>query len=684
MLRGSEQETVLDESRVGYSAPAGEIQPHGCLLCFTRNFEQLLLASTNSSDVLGADIQVTLGRSARYLRNEHVFDRISAGLAEVEADHSWVQEIHWARGGQLEPFWVTAWVVDERMVVEFEPSPPLRKPGILTQTNNWLSILAEANDENILFDRLAQGVFELTGHDRVLVLDMHEDGCATVVAESKADKFSSVLTQRIPEQQFPPQLRDIYAINPIRAVLDTRAEPVPLLASGHPLARVPLDLRRGNLRAVPSIHRVSMSRMGIRSGLHLAIHDGEGLRALVLCHSSAVTPVSPLMRDTCWTLAQMASQRLAFLEMRAHRLFERRASETRSLITEKQTTHVEQPEVIVATQGEQWLDLLDCSGVALLVDRQVTAVGDVPDADALWAVKRRLTAQHHEEVSWYTDHLDSSILAGIENLHRFGGVLALHLPTISPPGWLLFFRRVKSRTYRWVADPYESEEGVNLLALRSASERLPPWEETLHGWCDPWSNRVRHAADELAAILAVSLSAHRISGLVRQLRSQNEYFAGLARTDGLTQVANRYFTEEVLAQEEAAAKRYARPFSVILFDVDHFKSFNDAHGHAAGDEVLKALAASVAEAARDTDHFGRWGGEEFLVVVGNSSLDEACQMAERMRVMIASLKLDGLEPITVSLGVAEWTVNDDWAAVVARADEALYRAKTAGRNRIAC
>lgn len=684
MFRGSEQTTAIRESWADDSSSSlGEIQPHGCLLCFTRDLDYMLFASANSGEVLGGDVQEKLGQSARSLNNDHVFDQLMAGLATHDEGKPFVQEVRWNRGEESEPFQVTAWAVDDRIVVEFEPSASLPQLRIFTQTNNWLNSLAKAQDENTLFERLARGIFELTGYDRVLVLDMHEDGCATVVAESKLDTLASMLAQRIPRQQFPSAIREVYALNPTRTVMDTQAEPVPLLAAGHPLSRLPLDLRHGHLRAVPSIYRTAMMRMGVRSGLHLAIYDGEGLRALVMCHAATVTPVPPAVRDTCWTLAQMGSHRLAFLEMRAHRSFERRASESRSVLTEKQAAAIERPDAIVAAQGQQWLALFQCSGVALLVDRQITVVGDVPDADALWAVKRRLTAQHHMEVSWWTDRLATSILADAGNLKRFGGVLALRLPTVSPPGWLLFFRHEKPRTYRWVSDPNGADDGLSLLTLRPPSDNLLPWEETVSGCCEPWSDRVRHAAEELAEILAVTLSAHRISGLVKQLRSQNKYFAGLARTDGLTQVANRYFTEEILGQEEAAAKRYARPFSVILFDVDHFKSFNDTYGHAAGDEVLKALAASVDEAVRDTDHFGRWGGEEFLIVVGNSSLEEARQTAERVRVLVADLKLDGLDSITVSLGVAEWTPNDDWAAVVERADKALYRAKSSGRNQVA-
>ena len=166
------------------------------------------------------------------------------------------------------------------------------------------------------------------------------------------------------------------------------------------------------------------------------------------------------------------------------------------------------------------------------------------------------------------------------------------------------------------------------------------------------------------------------------MEEQKNHFAALAITDGLTQIANRYHTEEILGQEIATAARDGRPCGVVLFDIDHFKAFNDRFGHNEGDRLLVALAREVASIVRETDHLGRWGGEEFMIVVSNASLGAAAQLAERVRKAAVRMSVDRLPSVTLSLGVAQWQLGDDQRSLVLRADEALYQAKARGRNRV--
>lgn len=125
-------------------------------------------------------------------------------------------------------------------------------------------------------------------------------------------------------------------------------------------------------------------------------------------------------------------------------------------------------------------------------------------------------------------------------------------------------------------------------------------------------------------------------------------------------------------------------FSVLFIDVDHFKSVNDEHGHAAGDAVLRGVAAAVAEGLRDEDIAARWGGEEMLVSLLGADEDGAALVAERIRTSVAALSFAELSgrPVTVSVGVAGWEPGITLEGVIARADKALYAAKANGRDRI--
>jgi diguanylate cyclase (GGDEF)-like protein len=153
-----------------------------------------------------------------------------------------------------------------------------------------------------------------------------------------------------------------------------------------------------------------------------------------------------------------------------------------------------------------------------------------------------------------------------------------------------------------------------------------------------------------------------------------------AQTDMLTGAANRRGLMRQLAEIHQRAQHGGHGYVVLMVDIDHFKSINDAHGHAQGDQVLKRVAQSLRDGLRVGDVVARWGGEEFCVLLPRIRLAEAHALAERVAVQIAAT---GLPRVTVSIGVAEAQARaEDAESVVRRADAALYEAKEAGRNRV--
>jgi diguanylate cyclase (GGDEF)-like protein len=169
--------------------------------------------------------------------------------------------------------------------------------------------------------------------------------------------------------------------------------------------------------------------------------------------------------------------------------------------------------------------------------------------------------------------------------------------------------------------------------------------------------------------------------LGRALDRQRE----LARTDDLTGAFNRRHFRELAVHEVAVAKRYHHPLAVILFDLDHFKRINDIAGHDAGDEALRRVARLVTGHLREADLFARYGGEEFILLLPGTTAPEAVLVAERIRTAIAAegvMADHGFTAMTISSGVAELLPGDDsLELMIRRADDALYRAKNAGRNR---
>lgn len=156
----------------------------------------------------------------------------------------------------------------------------------------------------------------------------------------------------------------------------------------------------------------------------------------------------------------------------------------------------------------------------------------------------------------------------------------------------------------------------------------------------------------------------------------------LATTDPLTGIANRRGLNTRLSEERARAKRYADTFSVLVLDLDRFKAVNDDYGHEMGDRVLREVAQLLQDECRKPDLAGRWGGEEFMMILPQIDLSEARDVASRIRERVERTRFAGAVDLTISIGVASLEAGDDTDSLFGRADRALYAAKQGGRNRV--
>jgi len=213
-------------------------------------------------------------------------------------------------------------------------------------------------------------------------------------------------------------------------------------------------------------------------------------------------------------------------------------------------------------------------------------------------------------------------------------------------------------------------------------------------------SRVLVLDEELLWLLADSshaIASNLLGTLASRLRSGNEIiqrdrelierYKWKASVDSLTGLFNRYWIDKMLARQMARARFGHEPLALLLVDVDHFKQFNDRHGHVGGDCALRSVAACMREIVRPTDLIARFGGEEFVVLLPGAELANAREVAERLRHAIATTRIehfDGsvLSPVTVSIGAAQMPEQGSPEAFLEQADRALYRAKGAGRNRV--
>ena len=188
------------------------------------------------------------------------------------------------------------------------------------------------------------------------------------------------------------------------------------------------------------------------------------------------------------------------------------------------------------------------------------------------------------------------------------------------------------------------------------------------------------------SVLSIRMGELRMRLAARKLELQDAVatIRALAQVDELTRLSNRRHVFELLKAEQARCVRSAQPLSVVLIDLDHFKAVNDRHGHAVGDAVLRGFAQVLREGLRETDGAGRWGGEEFLLVLPHMPATAAAALVDRVRGVVAERLLDPTVPalrVSFSAGISECASGEVAQDAIARADDALYEAKNAGRGR---
>jgi diguanylate cyclase (GGDEF)-like protein len=197
---------------------------------------------------------------------------------------------------------------------------------------------------------------------------------------------------------------------------------------------------------------------------------------------------------------------------------------------------------------------------------------------------------------------------------------------------------------------------------------------------------VQRAADSITAMREREMLEATLKRRNKELGQLNKFFHDLAVRDGLTGLYNHRFVQDAMNTEFERAQKGQHPLAVIVIDVDHFKHYNDTHGHMHGDYLLRSLAELLREGVRDSDIVARWGGEEFVVICPGCTPEAAHELAERLCRTIAEHPFDGRDAqpggcVSVSAGVAALTAQTpDPAALLRAADAAVYEVKRSGRN----
>jgi diguanylate cyclase (GGDEF)-like protein len=176
------------------------------------------------------------------------------------------------------------------------------------------------------------------------------------------------------------------------------------------------------------------------------------------------------------------------------------------------------------------------------------------------------------------------------------------------------------------------------------------------------------------------LLEEQVKQRTEELLEKNRALEQLSITDQLTGIYNRLKLHQILTSEIERSKRYQKPLSLLLLDVDHFKAINDNHGHPAGDSVLRDIASLLKQHSRTSDSVGRWGGEEFVIVCPETHLEGAAQLAESLKETVGKHSFNIERSVTASIGITSLREDDTLESLMERVDRALYQAKENGRD----
>ncbi|WP_290653242.1 ATP-binding protein [Aquisalimonas sp.] len=487
----------------------GAIQPCGVLISLDGELERVLQVSANLDAVLGLRAEQALGADAERLLGSALRERLRRRLSGRERLPS-ALSVPLPVGGGARVVHVTAYRSGHRVLVELEPAGESDHSGLLSVVNEALRQVGEADSPQRLLETLVDSVRQLTGDERVMVYQFDVDYHGSVVAESRAAEAGSYLGHHFPASDIPRQVRQLYAINPVRSIPDATAAPVPLVPEHDPLEGTPLDLSQGMLRAVSPVHLSYLRNMGVGASLSLAMHGEDGLWGLVACHGLRPRALAPAVRDAGWALVQAATARLMLLLARADARYLRRVRDSRDLLS-KDRGGLLDPGALVQRHGPDWLALFRACGVALVYRETVSGVGQLPSEGELQRLASALSQSQPREDIWCSRSLRDSALADALGQSACCGLLAVPLPIDDgKPGWFLMFRPEQIETRLWAGKPDgPTAMGDGRLQL-SPRNSFAAWREEIRGCSEPWSAIEQQAAADLGEDLALLVFSREI------------------------------------------------------------------------------------------------------------------------------------------------------------------------------
>ncbi|WP_426322128.1 diguanylate cyclase domain-containing protein [Microbacterium sp. E-13] len=613
----------------------GRIQSHGVLFGIDETTGVVVVASENAEQWLGRDLREA-GSEVLTWAIGH-----GAALDPVRGEFEGaVYDVIAHRG-------------TSPLLLELEPAVP-GMDYVRTGVVSAIQRLAGISDPGELRRTAAREIKDITGYDRVMCYQFHDDGHGQVVADEREPDMEPYFGLHFPASDIPAQARALYIEKRSRVIASTD-DPGLALQTLLP-EEAPVDLGVTELRAVSPHHLEFMRNMGQASTVSFGIVVDDRLVGMFTCAHRTPRRLPVLLRRALEVMATQVATQLAAAEQIRRLRRQLEARERRIALIAPIYGRTDAGAVLMG--GERTvLDAVPADGALLRIGGELHTVGVVPAPDRLFAVVDELGPGRHVSEALPLERPELAVeIPGVTGL--------LVVPVGAEGDALVFVRSEVSRTVDWLGDQRPGNRDSPLSPRRSFSA----WRESVTGRSLPWGEHAQDAfdlGDEIRAAIAA--------------RTQAE-LAELALRDALTGLHNRRFLYDRLDELVGSGK----PVAVVFFDLDGFKLVNDSHGHEMGDAVLATIGRRLSGAARSSDVVVRLGGDEFVIVCVDAGPEEAAVIASRALAAIT-------EPIVVrdaevrvhgSAGIVAAERGIAPAELLDAADAAMYRAKRDGGGRV--
>lgn len=659
----------------------GSIQPHGLLLLFEVGTEALIHWAGDFRRILGTE--PSTGLSAVELLGAPLSQLI--GVRELQVGDEAVH-IGYTRANGRTALGLMAHRTDRFIALEMqEAAVPNGDASSLDQVRTISLRIGSCATLEAACQAAADLVRSITSFERVMIYQFLDDSSGSVVAESRTSQAAAYLNHRFPASDIPPQARELYRRNLLRAIPDVSYEPAALEPA---LAGPPLDMSHSVLRSVSPVHIQYLKNMGVGASMSVSVLEEGNLWGLIACHHHSAMPVTFEAQLLC---RHVGTALATFVH--SFRLAEQTRLQTLQTAALELVLHgvrsSNDPERRLRTSSEELKCLISCGGFVLLDDGKLVAgSGEFPDGAQLKTLATFVEAELRGHASYSTDRLSEAFADGAGMTSCASGILAVRLQAWRPL-LAVWIRPEQIEEITWAGDPQASADSADRPKALTPRHSFASWRELVRGRSRRWLQHEQGAVESFRTRIGYAMQRHRLKEANAELNEANSLLKSLATTDPLTGLPNRRLFDQRLEAEWERVSRLGGSFGVVAIDVDHFKKYNDGFGHPAGDECLKLVAAAISASGRAIDTPARLGGEEFAMLLPDVDVSGASAAAERVRQAVEQLKIEHPSNeggvVTISVGVALGSAAGTGrpSEVMAAVDRALYEAKARGRNRVA-